>query len=210
MSKSLFYIVQTIHTKLKLGGDRYERRCTILVVKLFCSICLFLCMISPQNIYAATYSNGTQGESEVSIRIVNKLDKDETQSKSSGGLLPKTGNQSYQKNTWILGSMFIVFSMKIICIKRRKKLVSTVLIGSIGFTTLGGYVSATEYPNPTNGISDVSAQIINGENGGPTIPAVNPINPEPPIDNSNQNGTPGALSIRYISDVNFPDIEIST
>lgn len=91
-----------------------------------------------------------------------------------------------------------------------KKLVSTVLVGSIGFTTLGGYVSAMEYPNETSGISDVSAQIIIGENGGPTIPSVNPINPEPPIDNSNQNGTLGALSIRYISDVNFPDIEIST
>lgn len=120
MGKSLFYIVQTISTKLKLGGDRYERRCTILVVKLFSSICLFLCLIFPQNIYAATYSNATQGKSEVSIRIVNKIDRDETQSKSGGGLLPKTGNQSYHNNTWILGSMLIVFSMKIIYIKRRK------------------------------------------------------------------------------------------
>lgn len=91
------------------------------MVKLFSSVCLFLCLISSQNIYAATYSNATQGESEVSIRIVNKIiDKDETQSKSGGGLLPKTGNQSYHKNTWILGLLLIVFSMKIIYIKRRK------------------------------------------------------------------------------------------
>lgn len=91
-----------------------------------------------------------------------------------------------------------------------RKLVSTVLVGSIGFTILGGYVSANEYPNSTNGISDVSAQIIIGENGGPAVPSVDPSNPEPPIENTNQNGIPGALSIRYISDINFPDIEIST
>lgn len=92
----------------------------------------------------------------------------------------------------------------------KMKLLSTVLIGSIGFTTIGGYVSATEFTDATNGISEVSAEIKIGENGGPTIPSVNPSNPEPPIDNSNQNGIPGELSIRYISDVNFPDIEIST
>lgn len=90
------------------------------MVKLFSSICLILCLIYPQNIYATTYANATQGESELSIRIVNKLVKEETQSKSSSGLLPKTGNQAYHKNTWILGSMLMVFSMKIIYIKRRK------------------------------------------------------------------------------------------
>lgn len=91
------------------------------MVKLFSSICLILCLIYPQNIYATTYSNAVQGKSEVSIRIVKKIGEDETQRKADERMLPKTGNHSYHNDIWLLGVMFLVLAMKIRYLKRREK-----------------------------------------------------------------------------------------
>ena len=87
-------------------------------------------------------------------------------------------------------------------------LLPAAVLTTIGLSAMGPIVQAATYPSELQGISDVNASVILGEDGGPSIP---PIDPEiPPIDPENPNPNVGPLSIRYISDFNFGDVEVST
>lgn len=88
------------------------------------------------------------------------------------------------------------------------KLASTIVLTSLGMSLLGSVAQAATYPSATEGMSEVSASVILGDDGGPIIPPIDPEIPNPPVDPENPNT--GPLSLRYVSDVIFGEIEIST
>lgn len=90
------------------------------------------------------------------------------------------------------------------------KLLSAAILTTMGITALGTVVNAAEYPDATNGISDVNVSVEIGEDGGPTIPPIDPENPVPPIDPDEGNPNNGPLALRYVSNLVFPSLPVST
>lgn len=90
------------------------------------------------------------------------------------------------------------------------KLVSAAILTAMGITALGTVAHAADYPDAKTGISDVNVSVEIGEDGGPTIPPIDPENPEPPVDPGPGNPHIGELSIRYISNLVFPTLPAST
>lgn len=90
----------------------------------------------------------------------------------------------------------------------KKTLLSTLVLTGLGMTTLGTVIQAAEYPSATNGISDVTATITIGE--GPEMPPIGPEFPDLPGIDLPTNPKAGEFGLRYVSDIEFEDIEVST
>ena len=88
-------------------------------------------------------------------------------------------------------------------------LLSALVLTGLGMGGLTPIIEAADYNSATEAISDVSATIILGENGGPEIPEI-PGFPPLPEEKLPENPSNGPLSLRYISSIQFGDISIST
>ncbi|WP_317945313.1 WxL domain-containing protein [Carnobacterium maltaromaticum] len=90
-----------------------------------------------------------------------------------------------------------------------KKLLAVLSVSTIGIIALETRAQAeTEYPTATQAISEVDISIMLGDDGGPSIPPIDPEDPDlPPLP---ENPTPGELSLRYVSDINFGEIVVSS
>ncbi|CAD5900128.1 WxL domain-containing protein [Carnobacterium maltaromaticum] len=92
----------------------------------------------------------------------------------------------------------------------KKTLLSTIVLTGLGMTTLGSVTQAVTYPSATDGISEVNSTITIGDGGGPEVPPIGPGFPELPEIELPTNPKAGEFGLRYISDIEFGDIEVST
>lgn len=85
------------------------------------------------------------------------------------------------------------------------------VIGCLVIMGGGNSVLAVDFPDATNGISEVKATIELGKGGGPTIPPIDPGEVDPGvIDPEITNPNDGPLALRYVSNIEFEPITVST
>lgn len=93
---------------------------------------------------------------------------------------------------------------------KKIEFVSLAALTIMGVATLNTTVHAQQFPNATTGISEVTTSVVIGDDGGPSIPPINPEDPNPPIESENPNPNVGPLSLRYLSNLHFGEVEVST
>lgn len=94
---------------------------------------------------------------------------------------------------------------------KKQTIVARGLAGYMILMLGGNSVLAVDFPDATNGTSEVKATIELGEGGGPTIPPIDPGEVDPGvIDPEITNPNEGPLALRYVSNIEFEPITVST